>query len=178
MSIISPSLLCPLLAAQFLTWLLLFPSYSTPCGSFFTAIVIEESFATLQFVFSENCSTWRCIFDVFIGEGELNILLLCHLDLFPPSLWILIINCLGKLWGRWSFIQNIPCTASALQHSQRDPPVSCGLPVHITCVQLKSLISRVDARTILGGDVFLNPLENNTGSNWLLDLSKAYWFDL
>ena len=40
-----------------------------------------RSSASFQLVFCENCSTCRCIFDVFVGEGELRVLLLCHLDL-------------------------------------------------------------------------------------------------
>ena len=40
--------------------------------------------ASLQFVFSENYSTCKYIFDLFMGggSGELHFLLLCHLDLF------------------------------------------------------------------------------------------------
>ena len=29
-------------------------------------------------------SRCRCIFDAFVGEGELHVLLLCHLDHSPP----------------------------------------------------------------------------------------------
>ena len=36
----------------------------------------------LQLVFCKNCSTWRCIFNICWG-GELYVLLLSHLDLFP-----------------------------------------------------------------------------------------------
>lgn len=36
--------------------------------------------ASIQQVFCENCSTCRCIFDVFVGGSELHILLLCHLN--------------------------------------------------------------------------------------------------
>ena len=36
---------------------------------------------SLQLVFSENSSTCKCIFDVFVGGGEFYILLLCRLDL-------------------------------------------------------------------------------------------------
>lgn len=30
--------------------------------------------------FHENCYTYRCIFNVFVGGGKFYILLLCHLD--------------------------------------------------------------------------------------------------
>ena len=39
-----------------------------------------RSFASVQQVFCENRSTCRCIFDVFVGEGELPVLLPHHLD--------------------------------------------------------------------------------------------------
>lgn len=42
--------------------------------------------ANLLFVFSENCCTSTCFFDVLIGGGELRVFLLCHLNLFPPPL--------------------------------------------------------------------------------------------
>lgn len=41
----------------------------------------------LQLVFSENFSTCRCVFDIFLGvRGDFYVLLLCHLDL--SSAWI------------------------------------------------------------------------------------------
>lgn len=42
--------------------------------------IFPSALAVFQFFFDENCSTWRCIFDVFmgVGGGELCILLLCH----------------------------------------------------------------------------------------------------
>ena len=81
-------LLYPLLGTQVPTRLLLFPSYSTPSGFFFFFFFLQlwlhkSLFASLQCVFSENCFTCSFIFDVFIGGGELS-LLLCHLDLLPP----------------------------------------------------------------------------------------------
>ena len=36
-------------------------------------------------MYSENCSNCRCILDVFVGRGELHVLLLCHLDSSPRS---------------------------------------------------------------------------------------------
>ena len=50
-----------------------------------TALVVKHLLDSLQFVFSENCSICRYIFDVLMGVCELCILLLCHLDLlFSP----------------------------------------------------------------------------------------------
>ena len=45
-----------------------------------------RSSASTQKVFCENCPTCRCIFDVFVGGGELHVLLFCHLD--PASLLV------------------------------------------------------------------------------------------
>ena len=70
-------LLCPLIKVQvqpnccssFPTWF---------CVYFFRALVIKSLFASVQFVFSEHCSTYICIFDVFMGARELCVLLLSH----------------------------------------------------------------------------------------------------
>ena len=35
--------------------------------------------------FYGNCATYRCSFDVFVGEGKLHVLLFCHLDLCPKE---------------------------------------------------------------------------------------------
>ena len=71
----------PLSGAQVLTWLLYFPSYPILCGSFLQPWLYKSLSASLQLVFSENCSTSRCIFDVFMGRGELLILLIHRLHL-------------------------------------------------------------------------------------------------
>lgn len=42
--------------------------------SFLTTLIVQESFCQFP-VFSENCSTCRFIFDVFMGKGELHIFL-------------------------------------------------------------------------------------------------------
>ena len=63
-------------------WWLLFPSYPILCVSFFNLGCIAD-FCHLQLVCSENCSTCRCILDVFVAGGEPYILLWQHLDLFP-----------------------------------------------------------------------------------------------
>lgn len=39
-----------------------------------------RSSSSVQQIFCEGRSTYRCIFDIFLGEGELYVLLLCHLD--------------------------------------------------------------------------------------------------
>lgn len=44
------------------------------------ALVVEES-TSIQFIFRENHSTYRYIFDVFVEGSKLRILLLWHLDL-------------------------------------------------------------------------------------------------
>lgn len=49
---------------------------------FSCSIRILRFFSSIWQIFSANCSTWRCIFDVFVGLGELQVLLLC--PLLPP----------------------------------------------------------------------------------------------
>lgn len=68
--------------AQVLIWSLFFPFSPITCGSFLQVLLYRSPSASLQFVFSENCSTW-CTFDVFVGRGELHVFLLHHLDLIP-----------------------------------------------------------------------------------------------
>ena len=51
----------------------------------FLIALIVQFFCQFLLVFHENCSTCRCIFDVFVEGGELHILLLCHLDLFTQN---------------------------------------------------------------------------------------------
>ena len=75
-----PFPLNPLLGAQVLTQSLFFPSYVITCVFFLQPWLYRSPYASFQVVFSENCSTCRCIFDVFVGECDLHILLLCHLD--------------------------------------------------------------------------------------------------
>ena len=48
---------------------------------FLTALVIKESFSPVS---SANCSTYRCIFVVFVEGGEFHDFLLCHFDLTDP----------------------------------------------------------------------------------------------
>ena len=62
----TPPLLCSLLGWQVLTGWLLFPSYLTPYGSLFRALVVLGFSDSLQFVFNESCSTW----DVFLRFHE------------------------------------------------------------------------------------------------------------
>ena len=63
-----PPLLSPLLGAQVLIWLLLFPSYLILCGSFLQLWLKGSLSAGIQLVFSENCCMYRFIFDVFVGQ--------------------------------------------------------------------------------------------------------------
>ena len=74
--------LSPLPGAQVQTQSLYFPSYLIMCV-FFLQPLLYMSPASFELVFHES-STCRCIFDVFVGRGEVHILLLHHLDL--PSL--------------------------------------------------------------------------------------------
>jgi len=72
------SLPCPLPGAQVPAWLLLSPFYPTPHGSFIHLQLYECLSASLQLVFSENCSTCRCVLDVFGRGSEFCIFLLPH----------------------------------------------------------------------------------------------------
>ena len=62
-------LLGPLLGVQAPNPSLHFPSYLTLCVSFLQPWLYKSLPASLRFVFSENCSTCRCIFGVFGGGG-------------------------------------------------------------------------------------------------------------
>ena len=56
-----PSPLSPLRGAQILTRSLFFPFYSIVCVSFLEPWLYRSPSASFQLVFSENCSTCRCI---------------------------------------------------------------------------------------------------------------------
>lgn len=58
-------------------------SYLIMCGFFLQPWLYRSPSASFQLVFSENCSTCRCSFDVFVEGGEFHILLLHHLDKSP-----------------------------------------------------------------------------------------------
>lgn len=60
--------------------------------------LVFSLFANLQLVFSENCSTGRCIFDVFVGGDEFHILLLYHLNLYNEMLKPCEIQNYGNIW--------------------------------------------------------------------------------
>ena len=62
---------------------LLFPSYLILCGSFLQPCLFKSPSASCQLVFSENDSTCRCSFNVFVVGGEFRVLLLYRLDLLP-----------------------------------------------------------------------------------------------
>ena len=67
-----PPFLSPLPGAQVPTWSLFFPSCLIPRGSFLQPWLYKGLSASLQVVFSENYSTCRCIFDVFVRGGEFH----------------------------------------------------------------------------------------------------------
>ena len=62
---------------------LLLPSYLILCGSFLQSCLFQSLSASCQLVFSENYSTGRCIFNVFVLGREFYVLLLHRLDLLP-----------------------------------------------------------------------------------------------
>ena len=55
----------------------------------FLQLRLYRSSASFQLIFHENCSACGCIFDLFVGECKLHILLLCHLDLIPENRFFL-----------------------------------------------------------------------------------------
>ena len=59
--------------------MLIFPPFGY-VEIFLAALLYRRSSATFQLVFCKNCSTCGCIFDVFVGGGELRIFIVCHLD--------------------------------------------------------------------------------------------------
>ena len=81
---IFPFPLSPLPGTQGPTLLLFFPSYPITCTSLLQSVLYRSPSAIFQLVFNEDCSTCKYIFDVFLGVGELHIVLLHHLDLSPP----------------------------------------------------------------------------------------------
>lgn len=88
-------------AAQVLTWSLLFLSTWFCSGLSYSIANLQlvfSLFANLQLVFSENCSTGRCIFDVFVGGDEFHILLLYHLNLYNEMLKPCEIQNYGNIW--------------------------------------------------------------------------------
>ena len=62
--------------AQVLTWC--FSSHPTWLCVYFFIIVLVAYVRFCQF---PVCFPYKCIFDVFVGTGELHVLLLCHPDL-------------------------------------------------------------------------------------------------
>ena len=79
-----PFPLSPLPGSQVPTWLLVFPSYPFLCESFLQPWLYRSLSDSFQLVFSENFSTCRCIFEVFIGGVEFHVLLL-HLSSSPHT---------------------------------------------------------------------------------------------
>lgn len=80
-SLYESSLLCALIGVPTPTWTLPFSSCLIPCVSFLQPWLYNSLSARCQFVFSKSCSRYRYIFDMFVREGQLNILLVPHLDL-------------------------------------------------------------------------------------------------
>ena len=71
-------------------FLLFLPGYMC---TFLTALVVLESFCLFLADFHYNYSTCRCIFDMSVEGGELDVLLFCHLDVLCSPLvaqsWVL-----------------------------------------------------------------------------------------
>ena len=71
-SFITPSQGCWSLPDAFFFFL----SYLVTWGSYLQLWLYKRSSASFQSTFCENCSTFRCIFDVCVGGGEFHVLLL------------------------------------------------------------------------------------------------------
>ena len=52
------------------------PSYSVTRKSFLQPWLYKGSSSSFRLVFHKNCLTCRCIFDVFMGQGEIQVLTL------------------------------------------------------------------------------------------------------
>lgn len=59
------------------------PSYQV---TIFLPFWLYGSSASFQLVFHENCSIYRCLFDVFVWVDEFHVLLLYHLTL--PQVYV------------------------------------------------------------------------------------------
>ena len=57
------------------------------CIHFLQPWLYNDPSAIFQLVFSENSSTCKRNFDVFLRGGEFHVLLLCHLDLNSSIVW-------------------------------------------------------------------------------------------
>lgn len=60
-----------------------FSSYSILYRSFLQPELYSCLYVSFWIVFSENCSICRCIFNLFMGSGEVHVLLFHYLDLYP-----------------------------------------------------------------------------------------------
>lgn len=83
---------------------------------FFTILVVQES-DNFQLVFSEKYSTYRYIFNVFVGGGELHALLFYHLWCSPQNVIYIFKKCTGLTWSFISFVNYI-CLHN--QHPRQD----------------------------------------------------------
>ena len=93
-----PFPLSPLPGKDVMTWSLFFPFYPITCVFFLQPCLYRCPSASFWLVFSENCSTGRCNFHVFIGRDELHILLFGHLHLQPLN------HCLLKSYNGWGIL--------------------------------------------------------------------------
>lgn len=91
-----------------------FLSYLVIWRSFLQLWCNRGSSASFKLVFHKNFSTCRCIFDVFVGRGELHILLFCELHTPPLSSYLTVIfimwiycNILESFYLTLSFVLNI-----------------------------------------------------------------------
>lgn len=64
-----------------------FPSYLV-MQRLFLQLWLYRSSASFQLIFCEKRSMWKCIFDVFVEDGELHVLLLHHLQIPPLGLYL------------------------------------------------------------------------------------------
>ena len=101
-----PSELLPMLPEPWVLTLSLLPSYLDLFESFLQPWLYRGLSPSLQFAIIENCSIcrWRCIYDMFVGGGELTILLHCHIDLskkffFNCMFWTLNLSSWNLLNG-------------------------------------------------------------------------------
>ena len=84
--------------AQVPNWSLFFPSYPITYASFLQPWLLRSPSSSFKLVFSENYSTCRCIFYVFLWGGELHILLSYSTILIStPSLISLNLCCFHSL---------------------------------------------------------------------------------
>lgn len=65
--------------SQYLVFKIFFFCHIQLTWRYFWSFRSVRSSGSIQEIFCENCCTWRCSFVVFVGGGELLVLLFCHL---------------------------------------------------------------------------------------------------